>query len=198
MIKAMLFVVTATTVAQAQPGYSTTVTGDVHDFDYYAGAWTLTHRVLKDRGVANDDWDRFSDVGCLSPYLDGMMQVGEFYVPSKGRSGVTLLTFDLEKHQWTVRSMSGRTGQMDAGVFGGFSGNAGYFYGPDMDRGRPIKVRQIWTEIDHDHARWEESWSYDDKTWVTNWIAEFTRTDPATACESGHPKRRRGADSKPL
>lgn len=96
--------------------------------------------------------------------------------------------FDREKHQWAVRSVSGR-GQMDPGVFGGFTGNKGYFYGPDMDRGRLIKVRQIWTEIDHDHMRWEEAWSYDDKTWVTNWISEFTRTDPATACVGGHPRR---------
>ena len=181
--------VAGTTVAQAQPGYSTAVTGDVHDFDYFAGAWTLTQRELKDRSVANDDWDRFTATGCLTSYLDGMMQVGEYYLPTKG-AGVTMMTFDALKHQWAIRSMSGRTGKMDAGVFGGFNGNTGYFYGPDMDRGRPIKVRQTWTEVDHDHARWEEAWSYDDKTWVTNWVAEFTRIDPATACVGGRPKRR--------
>lgn len=73
---AIAFTATAT-VAQAQPGYSTTITGDVHDFDYFAGAWTSKERVLKDRGVANDDWDVFPVTGCMSIYLDGTMQVGE-------------------------------------------------------------------------------------------------------------------------
>jgi hypothetical protein len=179
----------ATTVAQAQPGFSTAITGDVHDFDYLVGAWTTTEHVLKDRSVANDNWDVFQTTGCISPYLDGVVQVGEFYIASKGRAGITVWTFDLERHQWWIRSVSGRTGQMDPGVAGGFSGNTGHLYGSDTDKGRPIKVRQTWTEIDHDHVRWEEAWSYDDKTWVTNWKGEFTRTDPTTACEGGRPKR---------
>jgi hypothetical protein len=176
-------------VAQAQPGYSTTTTGDVHDFDFFAGAWNVTERILKTRGVANDDWDALPAVSCMSPYVDGLIQIAEMYMPTKGRAGLTVRTFDLQKHQWALYSISGRTGQMDPGVVGGFSGGKGVFYGTDVDNGRPIKVRDIWTEIDHDHARWEEAWSYDDRTWVTNWTAEFTRADPAAVCENGRPKR---------
>jgi hypothetical protein len=65
----------------------------------------------------------------------------------------------------------------------------GEFYGEDRDDGRPIKVRYTWTKLDRDHARWEQAFSYDDRTWETNWTADFTRADPAQACDGGRPKR---------
>jgi hypothetical protein len=64
---------------------------------------------------------------------------------------------------------------MDPPVVGGFVGTRGELYGEDQDNGRPIKVRIIWTETDRDHARWEQAFSYDNRTWETNWISDFTR-----------------------
>jgi len=46
----------------------------------------------------------------------------------------------------------------------------------------------MWTELDHAHARWEQAFSYDNHWWETNWIAEFTRAEPSTKCEGEHPK----------
>src|SRR5688572_13516299 len=37
--------------------YSTTRTGDIHDFDFLDGAWKVDNRRLKQRGVGSDDWD---------------------------------------------------------------------------------------------------------------------------------------------
>ena len=59
----------------------------------------------------------------------------------------------------------------------------------DTADGRPIKVRYIWTIADQNHARWEQAISYDDRTWETNWTAEFTRADAAAVCDSGRPRR---------
>jgi hypothetical protein len=50
-------------------------------------------------------------------------------------------------------------------------------------------VRFLWTLKDHDHARWEQAFSWDDKTWVTNWTADFTRADAAKTCKDGKPLR---------
>jgi len=38
-------------------------------------------------------------------------------------------------------------------------------------------------------ARWEQAFSFDDRTWDTNWTADFTRGDAATLRERGQPRR---------
>src|SRR5262245_39278607 len=39
--------------------YTLTRTGDIHDFDFIAGAWTLQNRRLKRRLVGSNDWEEF-------------------------------------------------------------------------------------------------------------------------------------------
>jgi hypothetical protein len=171
------------------PGYTITRTGTVHDFDYFAGAWTTQQRRLKERGVGSKDWEEFPATLCMSPYLGGMITVDELYFPTKGWAGLTLRTFDLEKRQWAIYWISSTTGRLEPSVVGGFEGNHGEFYGEDHDKDRPVKVRFTWNKIDRDHARWEQSFSYDNRTWETNWTADFLRADPSTNCERGRPKR---------
>src|SRR5947208_2585340 len=108
-------------------------TGDVHDFDYFAGAWTTRQHRLKARGVGSDDWDDFPAALCMTPYLEGMATVDELYFPTKGWSGLTLRTFDPAKRQWSIYWVSSRTGRLDAPVVGGFQGDRGEVYGDDED-----------------------------------------------------------------
>jgi len=172
------------------PGYSLSHTGDMHDFDYFAGGWTTKQRRLNVRGAGSSDWEEFSAVECLSLYLGGLATVDELYIPSKTRAGLTLRAFDVEKHQWSIYWVSSATGKLDpVPVVGGFDGNRGEFYADDQDEGRPVRVRYLWTKLDHDHARWEQAFSYDSHTWETNWIGEFTRADASKICEGGQPKR---------
>jgi hypothetical protein len=171
------------------PGYSRSITGGPHDFDYFAGAWTTHQRRLKKRGEGNKEWEEFPSIICVTPYLDGVVSVSEMYSPATGSSGFTVRAFDLKKRQWSVRYIGGKTGEMDPGVFGGFEGARGTFYGEDVDNGRPIKARNTWTQVDHNHARWEQAFSYDNRTWETNWIAEFSRADTSRTCVRGRPAR---------
>lgn len=171
------------------PGYTTARTGGPHDFDYFAGGWTTVQRRLKARGVGSDDWDEFPATLCMTPYLDGIATVDEIHFPTKGWAGLTLRTFDLETQQWSVYWVNSTTGKLDPPVVGGFAGDHGEFYGEDVDDGRPVKVRYTWNELDTDHARWEQAFSYDGRTWEINWTADFTRADPATTCEAGRPRR---------
>jgi hypothetical protein len=172
------------------PGYSVAVTGAVHDFDYFVGGWTIQQRRLKARGVGSNEWDEFPGTLCMALYLDGIATVDELYMPKTGRSGLTLRTFDREKHQWSIYWVNSATGKLDpVPVVGGFTGDRGEFYAADQDDGRPIKVRYLWIKRDHDHARWEQAFSYDNRTWETNWSADFVRADPATTCVGNRPKR---------
>ena len=170
------------------PGYTLTGTGDVHDFDYFAGAWTTHQRRLKQRGVGSNDWEEFPATLCMALYLGGMATVDELYFPTKGWSGLTLRTFDLAKHQWSIYWVSSASGKLEPPVVGGFEGKHGAFYGEDQDNGRPVKARYTWDLRDHDHARWEQAFSYDNKSWETNWTADFVRADPATTCQGGRPR----------
>ncbi|HEX3762859.1 MAG TPA: hypothetical protein VHW23_29385 [Kofleriaceae bacterium] len=163
-------------------------TGDVHDFDYFAGAWTTQQHRLKARGAGNHDWDDFPATLCMNPYLGSVVDVDELYFPTKGWSGVTVRSFDLAKRQWSIYWISSKTGLLGAPQLGGFHGDRGEFYGRDDDDGRPVTVRYAWTKLDHDHAHWEQAFSYDSKTWETNWTADFTRADPAAICDGGRPK----------
>ncbi len=175
--------------ALSPPGYTMARKGDVHDFDYFVGGWTTKQHKLKARGVGSKEWDEFPAIQCLNLYLGGLATVDELYMPTKGRSGLTLRTFDKATHQWSIYWVNSATGKLDpVPVVGGFSGNHGEFYAQDQEDGRPIKVRYLWNKIDHDHARWEQAFSYDDRSWETNWIADFTRADSASTCEGGRPR----------
>jgi len=172
------------------PGYTLARTGGLHDFDYFVGGWITKQRRLKVRGVGSSDWEEFTAVQCLNLYLDGMATVDELYMPSKMRAGLTVRAFDVEKHQWSIYWVSSATGRLDpVPVVGGFEGSRGEFYADDQEDGRPIRVRYLWTKLDHDHARWEQAFSYDNHVWETNWIGEFTRADASKVCENGRPRR---------
>lgn len=174
-------------------GYSTTLTGSVHDFDYFMGSGWITHQHrMKATADSMQDAGEFEGHLCALPYLDGTATVDELYFPSKGTAGLTLRLFNPKTHQWSIYWVSSTDNVLDANpVVGGFKGNRGLFYGIDTDaRGRPIKVRFIWTFIDHDHARWEQAIAHKDGVWVTNWTADFIRADRNKVCTtSGLPKR---------
>ena len=173
-----------------------TQTGDVHDFDYFAGAWTTHQRRLTARGVGSNDWEEFPGTLCMTPYLGGMATVDELWFPTKGWAGLTLRTFDVAKRQWKVYWVSGNTGTLDTPVAGGFDGDRGEFYGNDEDGGRPVKVRYSWHKLDHDRAHWEQAFTYDGATWEVNWTPTSgapIRARPATAAglEGADARRRR-------
>ena len=172
------------------PGYSTARTGSVHDFDYFAGAWTTRQRRLRARGVDSRDWEDFPGTLCMRLYLDGLATVDELYMPTRKAAGLTLRTFDPAKRQWSIYWVSSTTGRLDpVPVVGGFDGQRGEFYGTDRDNDRPVKVRFLWEIRDHDHARWEQAFSYDDRSWETNWTADFERADEVKTCAEGRPRR---------
>lgn len=164
-------------------------TGDVHDFEYFAGGWKTVQRRLKTRGAGASDWEEFPATLCMTPYLGGSATVDEIFFPTKGWSGLTVRTFDPEKRRWSIYWVSSRSGKLDTPVVGGFQGAHGEFFGEDEDGGRAVTVRYAWTKLDRDHARWEQSFSYDGSSWETNWTADFVRADAADVCDHGRPRR---------
>jgi hypothetical protein len=169
--------------SELPPGYTTARTGNIHDFDYLLGAWTTQQRRLKARDIGSSEWlEAPGNQHCAVSYLDGGAIVEESRFPSKAAAGVFFYTFNSEKRQWSIYWVNPKAAQLDSPIVGGFVGTHGEFYGEDQDDGRPIKVRVIWTAADRDHVRWEQAFSYDNRTWETNWISDFTRGDPGKIC----------------
>lgn len=177
---------TGSGAATVPPGYSTAVQGDKHDFDFLFGAWTVRQKHLKATGVGSSDWvEASANHHCASALLDGNVIVDQSHSPAGAPVGLFFFGYDQVKRQWSVFWVDGRTGRPDAGTVGGFVAGRGEFYGPDTDKGRAIKVRVIWTVIDHDHWHWEQAFSYDNRTWEPNWVADFSRADPNSCRASG-------------
>jgi len=169
--------------AAAPPGYSLSRTGDIHDFEYLIGAWETRQKRLKARGVGSSEWiEAPANQHCAVSYLGDLDIVEDSWSPAKTPSGLFLYTFNPQNRQWAIRWVNPKTGEPDPPDVGGFAGTRGEFYGEDVDNGRPIKVRIVWTKLDGNHARWEQAYSYDDRNWETNWIADFTRGDSTALC----------------
>lgn len=159
-------------------------TGDLHDFDFFVGDWTGANRRLKKRWVGSDDWDEFPNTLTCGSQLSGVVNL-DYYVhfPTKGWSGMTLRTFDVEDKRWSLYWINSRNGKLFPPVVGGFSGDRGEFFGDDVDEGRPVKVRFRWTRHRPGAARWEQAFSLDGRDWETNWICEHTRvSDRPSVC----------------
>lgn len=167
--------------------YSLDVRGGLHDFDFVAGSWSLANRRLKARGVGGTEWDEFPAHSRGQVLMGGVVNMDELVFPTKGWSGVTFRTFDIEKRQWSIYWVNSRDGKMLEPVYGGFDGDVGLFYGEDEDNGRPVKVVYKWIKRGPDAARWEQAFSYDGgATWETNWVNWLTRDAAAGGQMNGN------------
>jgi hypothetical protein len=61
-------------------------------------------------------------------------------------------------------------------TIGEFKNGRGEFFDREDFSGKPILVRNVWSDITPTSCRFEQSFSTDDgKSWEVNWIAEDTR-----------------------
>ena len=59
---------------------------------------------------------------------------------------------------------------------GGFDGEAGVFFGEDLDDGRFVLVRFDWLKRGPEGGpRWSQAFSLDGQAWETNWVMDFVR-----------------------
>jgi hypothetical protein len=89
-----------------------------------------------------------------------------------------LRAYDPKTGQWAIWWLDGRTpmAMLDPPMLGRFANGVGTFYNDDSLRGKPVRVRFIWSMITRDSTHWEQAYSPDGgKTWETNWISDFTR-----------------------
>jgi hypothetical protein len=188
----ILFGVTALTVAPASipashanedapPAASGTVDiKGLHDFDFWIGDWKIHHRRLKERLADNHEWIEFDGTSSAKKTMAGWGNMDDNFLdmPEGAYRALTVRAFDARTGQWAIWWLDGRNpaGALDPPVRGRFEHGVGTFYADDTLRGKPIRVRFIWSHITPVSARWEQAFSPDGgKTWETNWIMEMRR-----------------------
>ncbi|MCM2420584.1 hypothetical protein [Streptomyces sp. RKAG293] len=148
----------------------------MNDFDFLTGSWDVANRWRTDFLDETSEWEEFPAVSHASGHFEGGANFDEIVFPTKEFAGLTVRLYDTERKEWSLYWASNRTGTLFPPVTGTFTDGVGEFYGDDMHAGQQVRARFIWSAITEDSARWEQAFSVDgEKTWVTNWIMEFTR-----------------------
>jgi hypothetical protein len=150
------------------------------DFDFLIGSWTVAHRRLRRRLEGDTQWDRFGGQCEMQPLLGGLGNVDDNIIdlPDGTCRGAALRLFDPAKRVWSIWWADSRAPGLQPPVHGRFENRIGTFLGDDALRGRPIRVRYVWSDIAATSARWTQAFSPDaGATWEENWIMEFTRVD---------------------
>lgn len=81
---------------------------------------------------------------------------------------------------WAIWWIDGRNphGALDPPFNGRFVHGVGTFFADDTLRGKPIKVRFVWSDITPNSVHWEQACSGDGgKTWEVNWSQVLKRVD---------------------
>lgn len=152
----------------------------VSGFDFLIGGWRVHHRRLKERLAHNHEWIEFEGSCAMRKILGdrGNIDENELDFPDGAYRALTLRTYDSAKEQWSIWWIDGRNpGHLDPPVIGRFKDGVGTFYADDIFRGKPIRIRFLWTNLTN-KPHWEQAFSDDGgKTWETNWIMEFSRAE---------------------
>jgi hypothetical protein len=152
----------------------------LHDFDLRAGAWVAHHRRLKERLAGSHEWMEFDGTQSFRLLMDGYANEDEnvLNLPGGDYKGVTLRAYDSKTGQWAIWWLDGRApfGDLDPPVKGRFVNGVGTFYSDDTLRGKPVRVRFVWSNITANSAHWEQAFSPDGgQSWEVNWITDFKR-----------------------
>jgi hypothetical protein len=152
----------------------------VRGFDHRVGRWETRHRKLKERLAGSTEWMDFNGSCNFFLLLGGAANVSEnvFRMPDGEVRGLSLRSYDPQSGKWAIWWLDGRnpTGALDPPVQGKFEDGIGTFYADDTLRGKPIRVRFLWSQATADVGRWEQAFSPDGgTTWETNWITDFRK-----------------------
>jgi hypothetical protein len=166
----------------APPSTLTQDLSGVHDFDFFVGKWQTHSRKLKERLTGSHDWEEFDGTIRCFKLMNGMANVDdtEFDMPEGIYRGVAPRAYDPQTGLWAIWWIDGRNphGAVDPPVKGRFIHGVGTFYADDALRGKPIKVRFVWSNITQTSAHWEQAFSGDGgKTWEVNWSQVLRRVE---------------------
>ncbi len=149
-----------------------------HDFDFEFGSWTA-HLRVRQRLSNEDTWTELDGTSVVRKLWDGKGNAGELEVGNAKThlEGLTLRLYNPTAQQWNIYWSNSKEGAITAAAMvGQFNNGRGEFYGTDTANGATVYARFLFSDLTPTSFKLEQSFSSDGgKTWVTNWIATFTR-----------------------
>ncbi len=145
-----------------------------HDFDFEIGTWKTHLRRLQHPLTGSKTWVEYDGPSIISKVWDGRANLVELDVngPAGHIEGMSLRLYNPQSHQWSLNFANVRVGGLGIPIVGEFKNGRGEFFGPDTFNGRPIMVRQVFSDITPTSYKFEQSFSDDGgKTWEANWVA---------------------------
>lgn len=149
-----------------------------HAFAFQTGTWRVQHRKRKQRLAGSDEWVNFMGRCSAWELLDGAANVEDQFLddPDGAYRAAGFRRIDPATGLWSIWWFDGRSSVVEPPLTGSFADGLGTFLAEDQLNGRPITVRYLWSDVDGDAPRWEQSFSPDrGATWETNWIMQFER-----------------------
>jgi hypothetical protein len=159
-----------------------------HDFDFLVGKWRVAHRRLKGRLVGSTTWEEFDGtsqlwltMGGFGTFDDNVLNLpaGSYGALQGGTyRACGIRGYDPKEKLWSIWWLDARTpqGPLDPPVKGSFKDGVGTFTTPDVNNGKPVITRFIWSQTNTQTPKWEQALSPDGgKTWETNWVMHFAR-----------------------
>lgn len=149
-----------------------------NDFDFLIGTWKVHHRMLKARLKGSTEWIEFESETVLRKILNGIGNIDEniIHMPNGPVQAISLRLFNPESKEWSIFWSTDKTGALDIPMIGGFKDGRGEFYAQEVNNGKRVYSRFIWSKTKTNSPQWEQALSEDGgRTWETNWIMEFER-----------------------
>jgi hypothetical protein len=171
-------------VAGAQTG--TALRNGAHDFDFNIGVWHTHIRRVPDPWSGSGKSIILDGTVTVRKVFDGRSQLEEIEAdgPNGHWEGLTLFLYNPQTHQWSQSFIDSKMAALNAPEIGAFHDGRGELYSSDTFNGKAILVRAVWSNIEPDSHRFEESYSNDGgKTWAPAFIAELTREKEVAAAK---------------
>jgi hypothetical protein len=143
-----------------------------HDFDFLFGTWKVHCRRLLHPLTGSSQWIEFDGTNVVHRVWNGRADMDEFEadVAPGHVEGMTVRTYNMKSHRWSIYLSSQANGTVDfPPMVGGFKDSRGEFYDSETYNGRAIYVRFSWTVSSPDTCHWEQVFFADGgRTWEAN------------------------------
>ena len=157
-----------------------------HDFDFDFGVWKTHIRRIQDPFAGTARTVELNGTVTVRKVWGGRASLEEIEAdgPNGHWQGMSLFLYNPTSHQWSQTFLNSKVGDLGAPLIGEFHNGRAELYAPDTFNGRSILVRAVWSDIQTDSHRYEESYSMDGgSTWALSFTAELTRLAPAGASD---------------
>ena len=153
-----------------------------HDFDFNIGVWHTHIRRMVDPLSGSQDAMVLDGTVTVRKIWDGKAQLEEIEAdgPKGHWEGLTLFLYDPKAHQWNQYFLNSKTPYLWPPQVGEFHDGRVELFAQNTIDGKTILVRTLWTGMEANGHRFDESYSDDGgKTWKLSFHADLTRDGQA-------------------